>query len=327
MISIIVPVYNKEAEVGKCIRSILNQTMREYECLLVDDGSTDASGKICDQYAERDGRIKVIHKSNGGLSDARNVGMRYASGDVIGFIDSDDYIAPTYLEILDSMLTQSEKIDMAICATEIEEEGRGRSWQHFEEAEGGKEHCQATLTSQELLLSMLYDGGVSVSAWGKLYRRSLLSNCEFPQGRLYEDVEWSIMVAQRVKLAAATNDKLYHYVMNSNSITHNTDERVFDRYFLAISAQKRLRRTGNMKLARAANRYAVYHALSVLRSDYPITSETQSLEKEMLRFIRTYSREVLLDSRASFRDKLAILLLTLGKRFYRFSWRVYSNAR
>ena len=107
MISVIVPVYNVESCLGKCLDSILEQTYRDFELLLIDDGATDSSGDICERYAKTDERIKVFHKPNGGLSDARNYGIERASGDYLTFIDSDDYIIANYLEVLYKMATEN----------------------------------------------------------------------------------------------------------------------------------------------------------------------------------------------------------------------------
>ncbi|HDT8053597.1 TPA: glycosyltransferase, partial [Enterococcus faecalis] len=113
-ISIIVPVYNVEKYLEKCVRSILAQTFTDFELILVDDGSPDSSGAMCDQFAEQDQRVKVIHKENGGLSDARNAGIEIATGEYLGFVDSDDYIADDMYELLYTNIVK-EDADLSIC--------------------------------------------------------------------------------------------------------------------------------------------------------------------------------------------------------------------
>ncbi|HEL7541574.1 TPA: glycosyltransferase, partial [Enterococcus faecalis] len=113
-ISIIVPVYNVEKYLEKCVRSILAQTFTDFELILVDDGSPDSSGAMCDQFAEQDERVKVIHKENGGLSDARNAGIEIATGEYLGFVDSDDYIADDMYELLYTNIVK-EDADLSIC--------------------------------------------------------------------------------------------------------------------------------------------------------------------------------------------------------------------
>ena len=127
MISVIVPIYNVEKYVNKCVGSIVNQTYTNLEIILVDDGSPDRCPEICDEWAKKDSRIKVIHKKNGGLSDARNAGMKIASGDYIAFVDSDDWIAPEMYERL-LMAIKNDNSDIAACAVKmVWEDGSSRT--------------------------------------------------------------------------------------------------------------------------------------------------------------------------------------------------------
>lgn len=124
-ISIIVPVYNVEKYLEKCVRSILAQTFTDFELILVDDGSPDSSGAMCDQFAEQDQRVKVIHKENGGLSDARNAGIEIATGEYLGFVDSDDYIADDMYELLYTNIVK-EDADLSICGIYDVYEGKSQ---------------------------------------------------------------------------------------------------------------------------------------------------------------------------------------------------------
>ena len=176
LISIIVPVYNVERYLAACIDSVLRQTYKNFELILVDDGSTDHSGEICDRLAKTDSRMRVFHKKNGGLSDARNFGMKYAQGDYITFIDSDDAVSPRFIEIL---LLESLKnsADIVQCQFALREElletGSGKS---------------AVYRGADGFRQFLMIGEVYVSSWCKLYRRELFDDISFPYGRINEDV-------------------------------------------------------------------------------------------------------------------------------------------
>ncbi|EME3187758.1 glycosyltransferase, partial [Enterococcus faecalis] len=164
-ISIIVPVYNVEKYLEKCVRSILAQTFTDFELILVDDGSPDSSGAMCDQFAEQDQRVKVIHKENGGLSDARNAGIEIATGEYLGFVDSDDYIADDMYELLYTNIVK-EDADLSICGIYDVYEGKEPIV---------KSLIQGTFSREEALLLILQGNIISVHAVNKLYKRKLFA--------------------------------------------------------------------------------------------------------------------------------------------------------
>ena len=164
LISIVIPVYKVEKYLERCILSIINQNYSNLEIILVDDGSPDDCGLICDNWAKIDNRIRVIHKENGGLSDARNAGIKIATGEFITFIDSDDYVLDNYIEYLLELIFKYNA-DIAIC----------NFHQLFEETNrkvfvGGK--VEKIFNSEEAIETMLYDRDFYTCAWGKLYRKS-----------------------------------------------------------------------------------------------------------------------------------------------------------
>lgn len=178
-ISVIVPVYKVERYINRSVDSLLAQTYSNLEVILVDDGSPDSSGEICDAYAQKDSRIHVIHKQNGGLSDARNVGMDYATGEWIAFLDSDDWYDPTMLETLHS-LCKSHEADIGEC-----------SYRNFYlDGVVAETTCSAEVfefTPAEAIESNLDWKYCKVVAWNKLYRRSITQGIRFPVGKLHED--------------------------------------------------------------------------------------------------------------------------------------------
>lgn len=213
LISIIVPVYNVEKYLPKCLDSIMNQTYKNLEIILVDDGSTDNSGIICDKYSEGDRRIKVIHKENGGLSDARNKGLDIAKGEYVGFVDSDDYIAEDMYEYLYAFILENN-LDVAMCASCDVYEDKIIYPKNFE---------SIILDKKEKIIENIFInpfGGAAVSVCSKLFKYDVIKNIRFDFGKTYEDVYFLL------KWIANTNnfgrgDKVkYYYVQRGESITH-----------------------------------------------------------------------------------------------------------
>lgn len=200
MISVIVPVYNTEKYLDRCIQSILSQTYTDFELLLVDDGSTDSSGAICDRYADLDSRVRVFHKENGGCASARRIGVENAKGDFISFCDSDDGFFLNALEILVNNITSNE-IDIVIsdCA--------------FNDTISGDEFVRKTL---------LWSLSASV-CWGRVYRKSILDVDSFNVPReliVGEDLFMNIKTGLKVRLCVCIKDTIYDYRSNPDSITN-----------------------------------------------------------------------------------------------------------
>ncbi len=215
LISIIVPVYQVEKYLEKCINSIIAQTYKNLEIILVDDGSTDNCPAICDRFQSVDTRIKVIHQANGGLSHARNVGMEMATGDFIGFVDSDDWIEPNMYEVLMSAL-QDTGADIAVC-------GRQMETSDSKPVSIDATSCKRKLYStEEALRTMIKGGGIiRNTVWNKLYKRTVLSNISFPAGKIYEDLLWTPLVIGNAKLIVCMDSPLYHYLNRTDSLSHN----------------------------------------------------------------------------------------------------------
>ena len=211
-VSIIVPVYQVENYIRQCIDSILVQTFTDFELILVDDGSKDRSGKICDEYAVLDQRVKVIHKENGGLSDARNCGMDQAVGNYFMFVDSDDYIAPTMLEYLYKALMNKEA-DIAVCNfLHFFEEDRKRDFSTNIQSE--------VLSGAEIFYSIKNERvyGIWTVAWNKLYKRETLGNVRFRFGKYHEDEFWANDIYQMDIKVVTIPECLYYYRQRDNSI-------------------------------------------------------------------------------------------------------------
>lgn len=212
-LSIIVPVYQVEAHIDECITSILDQTFRDFELILVDDGSLDRCPAICDVYAQKDSRIRVIHQKNQGLSAARNTGLQAARGDYIEFVDSDDFIeASMYEKLLDNL--EREKADISVC-------GRYKVWGD-KKIQEQKSNVYKVMDSAQALALMNTNvlGYFDVAAWDKIYKRSCFKGIEFPEGKLCED--WFVMYKLFFNAHRIVYDSipLYNYRQRTGSITH-----------------------------------------------------------------------------------------------------------
>ncbi len=214
LISVIVPVYNVEKYLRRCVDSILAQTYTNLEIILVDDGSPDNCGKICDEYAKKDSRIKVIHQKNGGLSAARNAGLDIATGDYIGFVDSDDYISPEMYEKLLNILKESNS-DLSVCGMDYYDENNNRIDQECPLTD-------RTFSNLEIfgeLQKELY--WFYVNACPKLYQSLIFEDIRFPVGKLYEDNHIVHYIFQKCNSIVTTSNKWYYFTLRNGSITHS----------------------------------------------------------------------------------------------------------
>ena len=206
LISVVVPIYNVAEYLNECIDSILNQDYKTTEILLIDDGSTDHSGKICDEYARKHRNIRVIHQKNAGLSAARNKGLSVAKGHYICFIDSDDYILPGYLSEMMKTI-KKENADICVC-------GYSKNIPQ-EKTISGQEATIKFLTEQE---------NMDILAWNKMYKRSLFIDYEirYPEGEIHEDNLTTYKLYSHAKRVSYIQETLYHYRSRGNSIMKRT---------------------------------------------------------------------------------------------------------
>lgn len=237
-ISVIVPVYNVEKYLSKCVDSIINQTYHNLEIILVDDGSPDRCGEICDEYATKDNRIKVIHKKNGGLSDARNAGIEVAEGGYIAFVDSDDYIASDMMDVLYHRLIKDGS-DMALCNFKyIDEKG-----EEIEERKNKSPIKDEVITGIDGMKKLSQDKNwYYVIAWNKLYKKEIFDNIRFPKGKIHEDEFVIHHIMHACKRISCVALELYYYLQRQGSImsqkslisTMNTFEAKRDRALFSI---------------------------------------------------------------------------------------------
>lgn len=209
IISIIVPIYKVEGYIHQCINSILNQTYRNLEVILVDDGSPDSCPTICDEYAKKDNRIKVIHKLNGGLSEARNFGLDIAKGEYIAFVDSDDYIHATMIEtILQCMIDNDCQIGM--CAR-CDIQGDLNTEKYI--------FPNSMIASKFEIMPLLLADVIGSQSWDKIYKRSVFDQVRFPIGRLYEDIGTTYLAFDKIERFCYIHRPLYYYRLNNAGIS------------------------------------------------------------------------------------------------------------
>lgn len=213
LVSIIIPIYNVENYLEQCIISVVHQTYKNLEIILVNDGSSDNSGKICDDFALMDKRIKVIHKMNGGLSSARNAGIDIAKGEYLGFVDSDDTIEPFMYEKLMTAIKR-DGTDLAVCAINyVFENGKKLTKTNL-----GKD---TIFDFYDAIIEMNSHRIFDMGAWSKLYHKKLFSNLRFPLGKLSEDYYIMYKIFDCAQKVSYVSTPCYNYLQRQNSITRN----------------------------------------------------------------------------------------------------------
>lgn len=317
LISVVLPVYNIERYIDKCMKSLLKQTYGNYELLLIDDGSTDDSGVICDKFAFEYPCVRVFHKQNGGLSDARNYGIKKARGDYITCVDPDDFVDEDYLEYL-YYLIHKYNVDMSIC-------------QHRVYYENGaiKEFGRVgddLLSARTCIERMLYHDVVDTSAWAKLYKAELFRDIKYPYGKLFEDIATTYKLMIKSSEIAVGYESKYNYIFHTNSIVNSC----FKPAKLDL-----IEMTDNMgyevsdtfpELSKAILRRRVYSRISTLNQMLN-TKGQEEKKKEIIEFIKDNSWEILKDKKAPLRDKIAIIILSLNFKLYKFIWIKYNLNR
>ncbi len=212
MISVIVPVYNVQPYLRKCLDSIIDQTYKDLEILIIDDGSTDGSGEICDEY-KKDERVKVFHTQNRGLSCARNLGLDEAQGEWIGFVDSDDWIESDMYEVLLDRALETGA-DVAECGVR-REKPKFFGYKRFK-------FSDQVLTGQEAVNALMHHE-LSSAVWNKLYKKECFEHIWFPENRVFEEIATTFHLLMRAKCVCSISEPYYHYVQRENSLSNQHD--------------------------------------------------------------------------------------------------------
>lgn len=262
LISVIVPVYNVEQYLNRCIDSIIKQTYKNLEIILIDDGSTDSSGKLCDNIKQKDARIIVLHKINGGLSSARNVGLDNMTGEYVMFVDSDDYISEDCVEYLYDLIVKT-KSRIAI--------GNYKMTNSSQCLFLGVQENVEQISSREALNRQFGKDTVQyVSAWAKLYEAELFKQLRFPEGRLHEDEGTTYKALYFSDNVVVSNKAVYAYYYNSESITKKPKKKNYQDLCLILKEQIAFYHNNNTPVleARVKNRYCIQAAAHYLPKGY-----------------------------------------------------------
>ncbi|MEH7440670.1 glycosyltransferase family 2 protein [Neobacillus drentensis] len=223
IVSVVVPIYKVEKYLSRCVDSILQQTYKNLEIILVNDGSPDNCGIIADQYAKEDKRVKAVHKENGGLSDARNYGMRYVTGEFTLFVDSDDWLEQKMIqELVQASYKYQADIVQAAFYYAYDDHLL------FDSRVYKKDKEPESFDNKTLMYQLVKNEKVKNFAWGKLYKTNLIKDIPFKKGVLFEDVFWAHLVMQRVNTFISLNNPMYFYYQREDSIVANYTTRNLD---------------------------------------------------------------------------------------------------
>lgn len=354
LISVIIPVYNVAKVLERCVESVRKQIYPNLEIILVDDGSTDMSGKFCDVFAKKDARVRVVHQANQGLSVARNAGLKLAAGKWITFVDSDDTIQPEMIDLLHRMCYE-HRTKMSICGyceiregSEGKNGGLGKLENSSSKLNGALSRCDAeknidagvkVLDTLECLTAMLCEDGFSMSAWGKLYARELFDLVQFPERRLYEDVGTTYRLVMQCPQIAVSKVLAYNYYQNTSSITQQdftlrkmdlidlTDQMCDD----LLQWGKKLEPREHLVLENLTKKRRMHARFSILRQivmlDFSQTSDPTSIklaQQNVVKYLRKHKNDVLKNPLASRRDKLAMRSLQCGLPVFKMAWQKYA---
>ena len=295
-LSIIVPVYKVEKYIHKCVDSILNQTFTDFELILVDDGSPDNCGRICDEYTEKDSRVRVIHKENGGLSDARNYGIDAAEGSILGFVDSDDDIDHNmYKSMIEYM--DSNDLDIVCADTYVIKNNKKKFKPRYPK--------DKIFYNKDGVIEIL-DGTLDNAAWNKIYRRSVVGDVRYPKGRIYEDVATTYKFMYAANRIGYMCRPFYNYYKRQGSIVASSFNSK-SRYDCFLGYKERLAYAIDKELdcVEACRTQALSTALSTLTAFYA-NSEDEKSERylDVIGFIKDNQKM----PRSKFRRKDSILL-------------------
>ena len=318
LVSIIIPVYNVEKYLPKCIGSIEAQTFGNYEVLLVDDGSTDRSGILCDEYAERDSRVRVIHQENSGQAAARNHAVKQAAGEYIVFIDSDDYVDPDYIEYLLNLLHKYDA-DVSIGGSAYLYEGKEPK------SRKGTENDFAT-DAEQALIRINYNEGSGAMVWAKLYKKKLIEDHPFPEGKIYEDLATTYKIIGDCKTVAMGNRRIYYWLQRTGSTTRESfDERQMDAVEAVEGLLQYTERNFPGAMASARYRYTA-KAIELIAVCFN-SGGNRDVFYRLKKMADRFANAVLRDKRAKKTLKARIVAVKGGYRSARIAFRTYEKLK
>ena len=311
-VSIIIPVYNVEKYLPRCVKSVLDQTYNDIEVILIDDGTKDNSGVMCDEYASRNENIKVIHKENGGLSSARNAGIEIATGDAIFFLDSDDYLSTACIEKIVCLMEENDS-DISIIQMKYIPENENN-----ECAENESKNV-VVMGSEKAIEESLYQRLYSCCAPAKLYKRSAIGNIRFPLGRIAEDLATCHLFLNNANRIVYSNYYGYYYRQHESSIMHLFSPKRMDALEWAEGIEL-FCKTSYPEILNAAKCRTFNVAIHLFFDVQDFYEQKQLYEKRLWNSIIRTRKDVIVNRKARGRERVAALLTLIGKQVVNLIW-------
>lgn len=303
LVSIIIPAYNCPVLLRECLDSVTGQSYRHLEIIIVDDGSTDDTPAVIEQYASLDDRIKVITKTNGGQSTARNMALERARGEYISFVDADDMMHRSMIEVLVDFALETDA-DMVSCHTTSDID---------------KLYCNTkksyTISGHEAAIDMLYQHKLLCSPWGKLFKQALFRESRFTPGKYFEDLELIPQVTYQARQVTVIDSTLYYYRQHDGSFIHTFSPKRFDCLDATACLEKWARSTGDKRLVKAVierRLSASFYSLA-LADGKP---EYRNITNQCRDYIKAHRLRCLLDRSIRFKSRAGIMLSCLGERTF-----------
>ena len=316
LVSVVVPVYNVERYLKQCLESIVKQTYKNLEIILVDDGSTDQSGKLCDKWRRKDERVKVYHKENGGLSDARNYGIERASGEYIMFVDSDDTLELNAVELLQNVIVR-DNVRMSIAAYNLVLGKR-----LVNKGDGFKDKI---LSQKEALARLLQEKGYAVSAWAKMYATELFSDIRFPRGKIFEDNGTTYKIILKCDKIGYSNHAVYNYYKRKGTLTTMSfSKKKLD--FITLSdkmCEDILMVYPDLETQTLNKQVDVRFAILPQMFGVKLSKKEKDCKQDITNFLKSNKVRVLKDKNMNNRTRWAMRIFSFGTPIYRLTWRFY----
>lgn len=314
LISVVIPVFRVEKYLSRCVESVINQSYKNIEIIVVDDGSDDHCPALCDELSKKDDRIVVYHKENGGLSDARNFGLERANGKYITFIDSDDTVDMDYIKQLYETLVDNNA-DISVCGyTVVYDNGK---------IIPNSNNKKMVLSQKEALEKILYQEDFNVATWAKMYKIELFKNIKFPKGKIFEDSFTTYKLILGSSIIACNMKSQYNYLIRSNSILTSSFS---EKKLTLIDAYDEMGKVvfkAYPDLEKAVIRGKAYSRISTLRQMINCKPRLREKENELRKEILKDKNILLSDKKVPKRDKIAICSLLINADFFRVIWNLY----
>lgn len=310
LVSVIIPVYNSEEYLDQCLTSVIKQTYKNIEIILIDDGSSDRSLEIIEGHAKADARVKILRKKNGGVASARNCGVKHSSGKYIAFVDSDDFLDDNYISHM-IKVAEKDRVDVVQCNYRI---AFGKQIKKPDQVERKKE-----FTKDESVKSMLYQAEISSALWGKIIKRELFEGVSFPEGKVHEDLYALYYVLKKTEKTIILGEYLYNYRLRQNSLIHASfSKHTLDILDVLESISADVERHSEYKQAFMSRK--VNADFFVLRQ---LPSEYKNLKKELWSDVKRLRARVLKDPMVRKKTKVGLVISYFGLPAVKIVYRMF----